>query len=201
MSYRGTCPGSTTEGRRHVLAEAARARGARLVERARGIRVSRSPPTSPRKTRRAPRTPGPKAGGPSEDVDLAALAHTGRDALVAPRRRGRARRLDGERGGGAAREARRALRAARRVFSVAENGGNASASGDESTADRRGIRVPFRVHINTFYGAVSSRTRTAARSPGASTWRAFEAPFARHDGHLEQRAPLSVTNTRSPASS
>ena len=80
VSYRGNVPG--IDDRRPaamILAEAAALRAARdSVERARGIRVSRSPPTSPAaKEKRASGTPdasGPKAGGPSEDVDHAALA-------------------------------------------------------------------------------------------------------------------------------
>ena len=80
VSYRGNVPG--IDDRRPaamILAEAAALRAARdSVERARGIRVSRSPPTSPAAKENALRAPpdasGPKAGGPSEDVDHAALA-------------------------------------------------------------------------------------------------------------------------------
>lgn len=80
VSYRGNVPG--IDDRRPaamILAEAAALRAARdSVERARGIRVSRSPPTSPaakeKRASGAPDASGPKAGGPSEDVDHAALA-------------------------------------------------------------------------------------------------------------------------------
>ena len=80
VSYRGNVPG--IDHRRPaamILAEAAALRAARdSVERARGIRVSRSPPTSPaakeKRASGAPDASGPKAGGPSEDVDHAALA-------------------------------------------------------------------------------------------------------------------------------
>jgi hypothetical protein len=80
VSYRGNVPG--IDDRRPaamILAEAAALRAARdSVERARGIRVSRSPPTSPAAKEKSasgvPDASGPKAGGPSEDVDHAALA-------------------------------------------------------------------------------------------------------------------------------
>ena len=80
VSYRGNVPG--IDDRRPaamILAEAAALRAARdSVERARGIRVSRSPPTSPAAKEKSasgvPDALGPKAGGPSEDVDHAALA-------------------------------------------------------------------------------------------------------------------------------
>lgn len=80
VSYRGNVPG--IDDRRPaamILAEAAALRAARdSVERARGIRVSRSPPTSPAAKEKSasgvPDASAPKAGGPSEDVDHAALA-------------------------------------------------------------------------------------------------------------------------------
>jgi len=80
VSYRGNVPG--IDDRRPaamILAEAAALRAARdSVERARGIRVSRSPPTSPAAKEKSasgvPDASRPKAGGPSEDVDHAALA-------------------------------------------------------------------------------------------------------------------------------
>ena len=69
VSYRGVVPGM--DDRRPaamILAEAAALRAARdSVERARGIRVSRSPPASPAKTRRAPH--GSDASGSSETAD------------------------------------------------------------------------------------------------------------------------------------
>lgn len=84
VSYRGVVPGM--DDRRPaamILAEAAALRAARdSVERARGIRVSRSPPASPAKTRRAPHGgvvasgSGKDAAGKetSEEVDEEALS-------------------------------------------------------------------------------------------------------------------------------
>ena len=181
VSYRGSVPG--IDDRRPaamILAEAAALRAARdSVERARGIRVSRARRRRRRRGEgkhalRAPDASGPKAGGPSEDVDHAALAPYGkrrarRSAATRTRAtpRWRARRRRGARSSpGSTSGSARFLRRRKRSETLRRR----------ATRVRRTVEVYAFLSvftINTFYGAVSfTGTRTAARSPGASTWRA-----------------------------
>jgi hypothetical protein len=83
VSYRGVVPGM--DDRRPaamILAEAAALRAARdSVERARGIRVSRSPPASPAKTRRAAHGGVVASGSDKETADKETSEEVDEEAL------------------------------------------------------------------------------------------------------------------------